>query len=267
MMHAVAAALARELASVRAELAAYPDDASCFADVPGLPNSGGTLALHCAGNLRHFIGHVLGGSGYARDRAREFAARDVPRAQVDAELEAAEREVASALARFDVLRFDAPWPGELPGGAQYSVRQMLQHLTSHVAYHLGQMDYHRRMVTGDARSVGAMSSGALGHMAPPMRAEVVYEVTATVRADLMAAYVAWLTPGHVQDVVATGCFRFATVTQLGETLVRVAYVAESRAEIDRYLQDFAPALRGKGLTAFPDGVVWSREIGEIVERT
>lgn len=167
MINPVAAALARELASLRAEVAAYPDDATCFAQVPGLPNSGGTLALHCAGNLRHFVGHALGGSGYVRDRAREFAARDVSRAQIDEELAAAEREVAEALARFDVARLDEPWPGELPGGMQASVRLMLQHLTSHVAYHLGQVDYHRRMVTGDARSVGAMASGALGRPKSP----------------------------------------------------------------------------------------------------
>lgn len=157
MRSAVAAAIARELAALRAEVAAYPDDASCFARVPGLPNSGGTLALHCAGNIRHFVGHVLGGSGYVRQRDAEFAGAVVPRATVDAVLAAADAEAESALARLPADTLDGPWPGPLPEGVTYSVRTFLQHLTSHLAYHLGQVDYHRRMVTGENRSVGAMA--------------------------------------------------------------------------------------------------------------
>lgn len=260
-----AIAIARELAALRAEVAAYPDDASCFAQVPGLPNSGGTLALHCAGNIRHFIGHVLGGSGYVRDREAEFAARPVPRAVIDAALADAERDAAAAFARLDPARLDAPWPSPMPDGGTYPARMVLQHLTSHLAYHLGQVDYHRRMVTGDARSVGAMGLGGMRAAAVAAGpGGVSYEVTATVREDLMPAYLRWLHPEHVAEVVATGCFTHATVTQLDATRVRVAYAAPDAAAVDRYVATFAPALRAKGLAAFPDGVTWSRDVGRIV---
>jgi len=260
----VAAAIRRELAALRAELAAYPDDASCFRDVPGMPNSGGTLARHCAGNVRHYVGHVLGGSGYVRDREAEFSARSVPRRDLDDALSAADREATAALTRLDPARLDAPWPGPLPEGVAYSARTFLQHLTSHLAYHLGQLDYHRRAVTGDARSAGAMAIGGLAGVAPPTTTGVTYEVTATVREGLLPAYLAWLLPDHAAEVVATGCFSGATVTQLDATRVRVTYLAADRAAVERYVASFAPALRAKGLAAFPDGVTWSREIGTIV---
>ena len=69
--------LRRELAALRRSVEAYPDDASVWALPPGVPNSAGTLVLHCAGNLRHFLGAVLGGDGYRRDRDAEFARRGV----------------------------------------------------------------------------------------------------------------------------------------------------------------------------------------------
>jgi len=56
--------LVRDLNAVRRELEAYPDEQSVWALPPGVTNSGGTLAMHIAGNVQHFIGAVLGGSGY-----------------------------------------------------------------------------------------------------------------------------------------------------------------------------------------------------------
>ena len=71
------AVLRRDLAAVRRSVEAYPDDESLWAERSGFPNSGGTLALHVAGNIRHFVGAVLGGSGYLRDRDAEFSRRGV----------------------------------------------------------------------------------------------------------------------------------------------------------------------------------------------
>ena len=91
----------RELATVRDQLLAYPDNSSVWVLPNGLPNSAGTLALHIAGNLRWFIGAQLGGSGYVRDRDAEFASRDVDRAELVRKIEAAADEVTRALATLD----------------------------------------------------------------------------------------------------------------------------------------------------------------------
>ena len=89
--------LTRELYALRRGVEAYPDDASLWRAVPGIANVGGTLVLHLCGNLQHFIGAVLGGSGYRRDREAEFSRREVSRAVLIAEIDAAIAAVARGL--------------------------------------------------------------------------------------------------------------------------------------------------------------------------
>lgn len=149
---------ARELASLRAEILAYPDDTTPWTVPPGAPNSGGTLVLHLCGNLRHNIGAGLGGSGYVRDRDAEFSTRGVSRAELAALVDVTAQEVAHAFASLP--------PGRLDGtmgvaNTTLPVPRALLHLATHLAYHLGQVDFHRRLVTSDARGVGALGIAAL----------------------------------------------------------------------------------------------------------
>ena len=152
--------LARELTTLRDELLAYPDERSIWALPKGVPNSGGNLSLHLTGNLRWFIGAQLGATGYVRDRDAEFARRDVPRAELIAQAEAAKDEVTRTLATLDPAAFDAPYPLEV-AGVRLATGRFLMHLEGHFAYHLGQLDYHRRIVTGSSVSVGALPMSAL----------------------------------------------------------------------------------------------------------
>ncbi len=145
----------RELATLRDELLAYPDERMIWALPPGLPNSAGTIALHLVGNLRWFIGAQLGASGYVRDRPAEFSQRDVSRATLIAQIETAADEVTRALATRDDSELAQPYPPEV-ASIRVSTARWLQHLASHLAYHLGQVDYHRRIVTGNSVSVGAL---------------------------------------------------------------------------------------------------------------
>lgn len=152
----VALLITRELRAVRREIEAYPDDASVWRTVPGIPNTAGTLALHVAGNIRHFIGAIIGGDGYVRDRDAEFARRDVPRAELLAGLDAAITAVRRAMTSADDALFRRPFP-ELIAKRKVSGADFMAHLVAHLAYHLGQIDYHRRVVTEDGRGVDAVS--------------------------------------------------------------------------------------------------------------
>ena len=145
----------RELVSLRDELLAYPDEHAIWALPPGLPNSTGTLTLHLAGNLRWFIGTQLGATGYVRDRESEFSQRDVPRETLIALIETTADEVTRSLASLDPAQLDTTYPLEL-GGLRVVTSRWLNHLASHLAYHLGQVDYHRRIVTGSSVSIGAL---------------------------------------------------------------------------------------------------------------
>jgi hypothetical protein len=161
----VAALLVRELQGLRRELEAYPDDAAVWAEPLAAPNPAGTLALHVAGNLQHFIGAVLGRSGYVRDRPREFAARGLPRTELLAELARAEAVVRAVLPNVPDVTLAAPFPERL-NDQELQTADFLLHLCVHAGYHLGQVDYHRRLATGNARGVGTLPMAAL-HSARP----------------------------------------------------------------------------------------------------
>ncbi|MDX2193831.1 MAG: DinB family protein [Gemmatimonadales bacterium] len=165
LQQSVTALLVRDLDGFRRTLAAFPSDAAVWTVVPALPNGAGTLALHVAGNLRHFIGATLGGTGYVRDRAREFAARDVPRAELVATLDAAAAEVRATLAALPDARLAEFYPLPL-GEHRYVTGDFLQHLATHAAYHLGQADAHRRVVTGDPAAAGLGAVAVIASAVP-----------------------------------------------------------------------------------------------------
>ena len=148
--------ITRDLRGVKREIEAYPDDASVWREIPGTPNTGGTLALHLAGNLQHFFGAMLGRDGYVRNRDAEFARRDVPRRELLSGIDAAIASVEKTLGALDEAALGRPYPEPI---AKRTVETgvFVMHLASHLAYHLGQMDYHRRAVTGDAKGIDAVS--------------------------------------------------------------------------------------------------------------
>jgi len=146
----------RDLGGLRREIEAYADDESLWKPVPGVPNLGGTLALHLAGNLQHFFGAVLGKDGYVRDRDAEFARRNVSRAELLRGVDAAQASIDKTLATMDDLDLQMPYP-ELIAKRKVNTGVFLFHLAVHLGYHMGQLDYHRRAATRDERGIDAVS--------------------------------------------------------------------------------------------------------------
>ncbi len=151
--------MVRDLRGLAREVSAYPTDADPWRPLPGIANPGGTLALHLAGNIRHYVGAVLGGSGYVRDRAAEFSRRDVPRAELVAEIERAVADAERVLPALTSATLAAPFP-EAVGGHRFVTSRFLVHLVAHLGYHVGQVDYHRRVVAGGG-AVGTLSVAEL----------------------------------------------------------------------------------------------------------
>jgi hypothetical protein len=143
----------RDLNALRREVEAYPEDHQLWQIVPGFPNTGGTLTLHLAGNLQHYVGSRLAGTGYVRNRDAEFSLRNVPRTQLLTEIEAARQAVRAGLASISDERLAEEFP-EVIAGSRFLIGEYLVHLTTHFAFHLGQLDSHRRLVTGVAQSIG-----------------------------------------------------------------------------------------------------------------
>ena len=152
--------MTRELRGFSTELSLCPDEASVWTTLPGVTNSIGTLTLHICGNLQHFIGAVLGGSAYVRDRTHEFAARDIPRHALQTEIERAIVAVDSVLPRLTEADLAKPYPDVL-GGIRPATGLFLMHLTAHLSFHFGQAGYLRRALTADGRTSGAISMESL----------------------------------------------------------------------------------------------------------
>jgi uncharacterized damage-inducible protein DinB len=152
--------LTRELEALAREVELFPDDDALWRTVPGVTNSAGNLALHACGNLKHFVGAVLGGSGYVRDRPAEFAARSGRREDVARQVRETADVVSKALSRVPPSALAAPYP-EPHDGVQLPCGRFLLHLCVHLAFHLGQAGYLRRVLTADTRTSGAVSLKAL----------------------------------------------------------------------------------------------------------
>ena len=136
----------RDLEKLKVEIGQYGSDEQFWSVSEGITNSGGNLALHLVGNLTHFIGAVLGNSGYVRDRDAEFASKNVTRAELIAAVDEAAAVVSATLAKLTADEMAAEYPIDVFGHPM-TTEFFLVHLTTHFNYHLGQINYHRRLTT------------------------------------------------------------------------------------------------------------------------
>ena len=141
-----AALFTRDLARLSRQLDAF-DDAHLWQVLPGVTNSAGNLMLHLNGNLRAFIGLQIGGVTYLRDRPREFSATNVPKAEIAAELAGLVMLIPQVLTAVTPERWDELFPENVLG-TPLSNRHFVIHLYGHLNYHLGQIDYLRRVLSG-----------------------------------------------------------------------------------------------------------------------
>ena len=155
LMHDFSLILVRELDGMAREIQAFPDDASVWQSAPGVTNAAGNLALHLAGNVQHFIGALIGRTGYVRDRDAEFNRRSGTRAELVEELGRARAVVQTVLPGLPSTALEATishpqLPGPIPA------QRLLVHMCAHAGFHLGQAGYLRRFVTGENRSMGPL---------------------------------------------------------------------------------------------------------------
>ena len=146
---AMGTVLSRECERIALQIEAYPDEASVWKLEGSIKNSPGTLALHVVGNLEAYVGATLGDTGYVRDRDAEFGDRDVPRAEITRRLRTTAQMLRDTLGTVSDATLLAPYPGTLPGRFEgISSMEFLTHLTWHIGWHEGQIDYHRRILFG-----------------------------------------------------------------------------------------------------------------------
>jgi len=157
--------ITRELKALRREIESYPSEDDLWEIPAGIANPGGNLALHLAGNLQYFVGNVLGKNGYVRNRDAEFGSRDVPRAELLREIDNAIAAVHLGMSMIAEADLAKPFPEQV-GGVSSTTGAFLAHFATHLAYHLGQVDYHRRIMSGEGKTVKAMTLTELAGKSP-----------------------------------------------------------------------------------------------------
>lgn len=135
----------RDLARLRSEIEQYETEDGIWRVSEGITNSAGNLTLHLVGNLKHFIGAVLGGSGYVRDRDAEFSSSSVGRGILVTQIDTTLDVVKDTLAKLKQEDLDNNYPIEVFGHPM-TTEFFLIHLHSHLNWHLGQINYHRRLL-------------------------------------------------------------------------------------------------------------------------
>ncbi|MBK8192463.1 MAG: DUF1572 family protein [Lewinellaceae bacterium] len=135
----------RDLRQVAREINLYADESDLWVVKAEISNSAGNLCLHLIGNLNHFIGAVLGNTGYVREREREFSDKNVPRADLLLQLEKTISVVTEALRHLPDPALNEDFPVDKRGQI-VKTDFMLLHLLGHLSYHLGQINYHRRLI-------------------------------------------------------------------------------------------------------------------------
>lgn len=135
----------RDLDQLKTELEAYQNEENLWKSDKDIANSTGNLALHLVGNLNHFIGAHLGNTGYVRQRDLEFSLKDIPKAELIEKVKATAAMIDSVLSQLSDEDLEKEYPLAVFESAM-TTDYFLIHLLTHLGYHLGQINYHRRLL-------------------------------------------------------------------------------------------------------------------------
>ena len=135
----------RDLQKLITEINLYKDEDNLWLIKEGISNSAGNLCLHLVGNLNHFIGATLGNTGYVRHRDDEFSLKNIPRQDLIMNIENCILIIKTTMNKLQEEDLEKDFPLEKHGKV-VSTMHMLIHLQTHLGYHLGQINYHRRLL-------------------------------------------------------------------------------------------------------------------------
>lgn len=135
----------RDLKKVIEELKLYKNETDLWEIKSGISNSGGNLALHLLGNLNTYIGKNIGNTGYVRDRPLEFSAKNIASSTIIKDFENTIAMIKMVLNTLNNEHLQKIYPENVLG-YEMTTEYFLLHLFAHLNYHLGQINYHRRLV-------------------------------------------------------------------------------------------------------------------------
>tara|TARA_R110000868_G_scaffold322444_1_gene583377 strand:- start:148 stop:594 length:447 start_codon:yes stop_codon:yes gene_type:complete len=135
----------RDLNKLITEIELYKNEDNIWRVDKNISNSAGNLTLHLIGNLNTYIGKEIGKINYVRNRELEFSQKNIPRQELIKNLKDTINVVSNSLLTFPVHELENEYP-ILVFTEKTSTVYFLIHLTTHLSYHLGQINYHRRLI-------------------------------------------------------------------------------------------------------------------------
>ncbi|MFW0716457.1 DUF1572 family protein [Pedobacter sp. N23S346] len=135
----------RDLDKLIHEIELYQNESNIWITDKEISNSGGNLCLHLMGNINTYIGATIGGTNYVRNRELEFSLKNIPRKDLLASIKETKQVVNLSLDKITAAQLNAEYP-LLVLEKKTSMMFFLVHLTTHLSYHLGQINYHRRLL-------------------------------------------------------------------------------------------------------------------------
>ena len=135
----------RDIQRVKLEIESYKNEENLWKLDGEILNSAGNLCLHLIGNLNHFIGAEIGKTGYIRQRELEFSQKTIPKKELVEKLEEVIKIVDTSIKSLgeEGLRAETAVPKFIE---KQTNAFLLLHLHAHLNYHLGQINYHRRLL-------------------------------------------------------------------------------------------------------------------------
>lgn len=135
----------RDLARLSKQIEAFPNNDALWQTVPGVLNAAGNLSLHIEGNLREYVGRQLGNLPYRRNRELEFSAKGLSKDELVVRLADLRESIPTVIAELSEQQMEKEYP-EVVLQAAMTTREFLIHLYGHLNWHLGQVDYLRRIL-------------------------------------------------------------------------------------------------------------------------
>lgn len=127
------------------EIRAFNSEEDIWKTKEGINNSAGNLTLHIAGNLNHFIGTIMANSGYVRKRDEEFSVKNIPREKLINDLTALKEMTGNTIRNLSADHLEKEFPQKI-NEYTFTYSSMLTFLLKHLNYHLGQVNYLRRLM-------------------------------------------------------------------------------------------------------------------------
>lgn len=138
----------KDLDKLKEEISLYQKDEQLWQLKGNITKSAGNICLQLTGSLQHYIGAVLGDSGYVRNKEAELRVKNVPRSKLLEDIDSTRSAITDALEQLSKNELLKNYP--IPVFEEnVTTEYYLIHLLCDLNFNTGQISYHRQLLSGE----------------------------------------------------------------------------------------------------------------------